>query len=217
MGARSRNICRSRRFVKLQSCSCPVDKRLFKIAQPKGRVDCVHPSNPEHDKEDSLSQSRRAFLMLTATSLAAMRAGYTFGAVENPKGEIAVRLTAGSTARFASQPGLKWQPVGKTSGPAILLDPSKTYQEVLGVGAALTEAACYMFNQLTADVREQIFRELYHPSEMVMACVGRASVRATTPQSPIATMMATRTPNCSASRSTTIGPTFCRCYGSRAK
>jgi glucosylceramidase len=145
---------------------------LFKIAGPTD----AHTRNPEHDKEDSLPQSRRDFLKLSAATLAVMKAGYTFGAVENRKGEIAVRLTAGATARFASQPGLKWQPVGKTSGPAILLDPSKTYQEVLGVGAALTEAACYMFNQLTADVREQIFRELYHPSEMgfgvCRTCIG---------------------------------------------
>jgi hypothetical protein len=32
------------------------------------------------------------------------------------------------------------------SGDTIVLDPTKTYQEVLGVGAALTDGACSMFN-----------------------------------------------------------------------
>ena len=62
------------------------------------------------------------------------------------------------------------------SGETILLDPTKAYQEVLGVGAALTEAACYMFNQLLPQVREQLFHELYHPSEMgfgvCRTCIG---------------------------------------------
>jgi glucosylceramidase len=62
------------------------------------------------------------------------------------------------------------------SGETILLDPTKAYQEVLGVGAALTEAACYMFNQLLPQVREQLFHELYHPSEMSFGicrtCIG---------------------------------------------
>jgi hypothetical protein len=92
---------------------------LFKIAGPKVGPTDVHTRNPEHDKEDSLPQSRRDFLKLSAATLAVMKAGYTFGAVENRKGEIAVRLTAGAAARFASQPGLKWQPVGKTSARSV--------------------------------------------------------------------------------------------------
>ena len=123
-----------------------------------------------------MSQSRRDFLKLSAAGMAVMSRVYTFGAAEHPKGEITVHMTAGTRARFAPQPALLWQPAGKSSGSAILLDPSKTYQEVLGVGAALTEAACYMFNQLTPDVREQIFHELYHPSErgfgVCRACIG---------------------------------------------
>jgi glucosylceramidase len=123
-----------------------------------------------------LSQSRREFLKLSAAGLAIVSQAYVLGSTRNPTGEISVHLTAGASARFASQPPLKWLPAGKSAGPVIVLDPSKTYQEVLGVGAALTEAACYMFNQLTPDAREQIFHELYHPSEMgfgvCRTCIG---------------------------------------------
>ena len=123
-----------------------------------------------------MSQSRRNFLKVGAAGVAALRQGaHAFGSPVAPKGEIDVRLTAG-TARFAPQASIKWQSAAGASGDAILLDPTKTYQEVLGVGAALTEAACYMFNQLTPQAREQVFHELYHPAEMgfgvCRTCIG---------------------------------------------
>jgi O-glycosyl hydrolase len=123
-----------------------------------------------------VSQSRRDFLKVSAAGVAALSQGaYAFGVPAAPKGEMDVRLTAGA-ARFAPQPSVKWQSLAGMSDETILLDPTKAYQEVLGVGAALTEAACYMFNQLLPHVREQLFHELYHPSEMgfgvCRTCIG---------------------------------------------
>ena len=123
-----------------------------------------------------MSQSRRNFLKVSAAGVAALSQGaHAFGSPVAPKGEIDVRLTAG-TARFAPQASIKWQSASGASGDAILLDPTRTYQQVLGVGAALTEAACYMFNQLTPQAREQVFHELYHPAEMgfgvCRTCIG---------------------------------------------
>jgi glucosylceramidase len=129
----------------------------------------------EYFQEDALSPSRRDFLKAGAAGIALLSQGYVFGSAAGSKSEIAVRLTAGS-ARFAAQPAIQWQSAAGLSSDTVVLDPTKTYQEVLGVGAALTEAACYMFNQLTAEVREQIFHELYHPSEMgfgvCRTCIG---------------------------------------------
>ena len=123
-----------------------------------------------------MSQSRRDFLKVSAAGVVALsRGAYAFGVPAAPKGEIDVRLTAGA-ARFAPQASVRWQSLAGMSGETILLDPTKAYQEVLGVGAALTEAACYMFNQLPPQVREQLFHELYHPSEMgfgvCRTCIG---------------------------------------------
>jgi len=57
-----------------------------------------------------------------------------------------------------------------------VLDPSKTYQEILGFGAAFTDGACYMLNQLEPAVRERLFHELFDPAEMGLSvcrtCVG---------------------------------------------
>jgi len=47
---------------------------------------------------------------------------------------------------------------------------------MLGFGAAFTDAACYMFNQLSASAREPLFHDLFHPSEMGLSvcrtCMG---------------------------------------------
>jgi glucosylceramidase len=123
-----------------------------------------------------MSQSRRDFLKVSAAGVAALSHGaFAFGSGAPPNGEIDVRLTAG-TARFAPQKSVRWRSQSGPSNDSIRLDPGKTYQEVLGVGAALTEAACYMFNQLTPQVREQLFHELYHPAEVgfgvCRTCIG---------------------------------------------
>ena len=103
-----------------------------------------------------MSQSRRDFLKVSAAGVATLSQGaYAFGVPAAPKGEIDVRLTAGA-ARFAPQPSVKCQSLAGMSGETILLDPTKAYQEVLGVGAALTEAACYMFNQLLPQVPDAL-------------------------------------------------------------
>lgn len=48
----------------------------------------------------------------------------------------------------------------------IRIDRDKKYQEVRGFGAAFTDAACFMFDKLSADSRAKLFRTLFHPSEM---------------------------------------------------
>ena len=56
------------------------------------------------------------------------------------------------------------------------LDPAKRFQDVLGFGAAFTDAACYTFNRLEPAAREGLFHELFHPSEMGLnvcrTCIG---------------------------------------------
>jgi hypothetical protein len=49
-----------------------------------------------------------------------------------PAGIISVRQTA-DTKRFAEEPALKWQPAEGSSADGIVLDPSRTYQEMLEI------------------------------------------------------------------------------------
>jgi glucosylceramidase len=135
-----------------------------------------------HSKNPAPPQTRREFVKLTAATLAATSLSTIGQAAEQdpsgvgPGGEIAVRLTAGAE-RFAAQTPLRWRPAGPASAaPRIALNSAETYQEVLGFGAALTDASCFLFSQLPASGRERLFREFFHPSEMALSvcriCVG---------------------------------------------
>lgn len=124
--------------------------------------------------------NRRDFFGLTSAGAAAL--SQTVPASAQAAGTIAVRQTADSK-RFSEEPALKWQPAQGPSNDAIVLDSSRTYQEMLGFGGALTDASAYMINQLGASARDQFLRELYHPSELGLEvtriCVGSSDYAAT--------------------------------------
>jgi glucosylceramidase len=130
----------------------------------------------------STEHTRRDFLRFSATGLAASAAAEALPAwgsrrPGNPgAGEITVRVTD-EKRRFQHVPAIAWrQASSRPSAEIITLNPEKRFQEILGFGAAFTDASCYMFNQLPADARQQLFHELFHPSEMALnvcrTCIG---------------------------------------------
>jgi glucosylceramidase len=137
--------------------------------------------------------SRRDFLGMSALGLAAAmaprraagKAASSGGpANETPKlgAEISIWVTSGRE-RFAPAPGVVWGAVPEAPGAnQIRLNPSKKFQEILGFGGAFTDAACYMFNQLAPSAREQLFHQMFHPSEMGLSvcriCVGSSDYAA---------------------------------------
>ena len=125
-------------------------------------------------------KTRREFMTSSALGLAATvtaRALPTFGMdAALPDGEIAVWVTSDKN-RFARRSGLRWRRVdGKPAEKAIVLNPEKEFQSLLGFGAAFTDAACYTFNRLSPAAGESLFHELFHPSEMGLnvcrTCIG---------------------------------------------
>ena len=124
-------------------------------------------------------QTRRTFLKLSAMGLATTAVKFSAASsgpgVAPQSGEINVRVTGGKM-RYESVPSIAWRNGGQAAENAIDLNPAKKFQEILGFGAAFTDAACYTFNRLEAPVREQLFHELFHPSEMGLSvcrtCIG---------------------------------------------
>ncbi len=122
-----------------------------------------------------MSQStRRDFLKLAAvTSLAAA----------NPR-FLAATATPGVQA-WATSPQRKleeisvqdWRTIPKGSKPGVSIDSAKRYQEILGFGAAFTDASCYCFSQLPADKRQVLLNELFGQSGLRLS-VGRTCVGA---------------------------------------
>jgi glucosylceramidase len=129
----------------------------------------------------SIESTRREFLKLSTAGLAAgavaesAPAWASLGAAANFR-EITVRVTD-EKRRFESAATLAWrQGTGQPSVEIIALNPEKKFQEILGFGAAFTDAACYMFNQLSPNSRAILFHELFHPSELGLnvcrTCIG---------------------------------------------
>jgi len=71
---------------------------------------------------------------------------------------------------------LAWKPVTEVAPDAIALDPGATRQQMLGFGAALTDAACSVLSQIPAAGREEVMHELFAPGQMAMnvcrTCIG---------------------------------------------
>lgn len=130
----------------------------------------------------SQASTRRDFLKIATGGVAAtmsLKGSPSFGfrarPEEPPAGSISVRVTD-ANQKFAVAPSLNWRSGEAAAATgAIRLDPTRKGQEYLGIGGAFTDAACYMFNQLSVSAREQLFHEMFHPSEMGLS-VGRISI-----------------------------------------
>ncbi|MGA9470810.1 MAG: glycoside hydrolase family 30 beta sandwich domain-containing protein [Terriglobales bacterium] len=134
--------------------------------------------------------SRRTFLGISALGLAAAvipdvnRPAEASAAADAPGAEpstknspISIWTTSGED-HYVAAPQVTWHPASGPPGADLVeLNPSVKFQEILGFGGAFTDAACYTFNRLTPQKREQLFHELFHPSEMGLS-VGRICVGA---------------------------------------
>jgi glucosylceramidase len=128
----------------------------------------------------SMEKTRREFLRSSAVGLAAtatVRVLPAFGMDTTVPGEeIAVWVTS-EKSRFTRKSGPRWRTAAaQPSEAAIVLNPKKEFQTILGFGAAFTDAACYTFDQLSPSARERLFHELFHPAEMGLnvcrTCIG---------------------------------------------
>ena len=112
-------------------------------------------------------------MKLGTAGLAAMTA--PFAAFAQTPGPIVVQQSAGSK-RFEGAPDLHWRTSSVVNADTVTVDESRTYQEILGFGAAMTDAATYMISQLNREARERFLHELFHPDQLGMnvirVCVG---------------------------------------------
>jgi len=91
-------------------------------------------------------------------------------------GVVSVTITS-DDKRLASAAAVQWNRSGTASpGETIVLNPTTTFQEIVGFGAAFTDAACYNFNRLSKEARGKLFYELFHPSQtglnLCRTCIG---------------------------------------------
>ncbi len=68
-----------------------------------------------------------------------------------------------------------WRTGAATSPMSIRLDPEQRYQQVLGFGAALTDASCYLLEQLDAEKRKALLDECFGASGLRLS-VARTTI-----------------------------------------
>ena len=112
--------------------------------------------------------SRRGFLK-AASSLAAAMAVWrrvpAMGAAADAAAPVKVWSTFRDQRHAAGEP-LKWRPATAIAANAIVLDPSASRQEMLGFGAAMTDASCYLLSRLSEAERQPMMHDLFAPEEM---------------------------------------------------
>lgn len=93
----------------------------------------------------------------------------------SPPGPLQIRFTH-EDKRFQRGQEPSRRPRHDHSEGTIELDPSCTFQEILGFGAALTDAACYLLHQLSPSKRQEFLREIFDPGAIGLnacrICIG---------------------------------------------
>lgn len=125
--------------------------------------------------------TRREFLERAAASAAFTVIGKGFANavvadVPVPRTDIQVFVTD-ATRRHTQAPPLSWAAAaGAPPSSAVIINPTEKAQPVLGFGAALTDAACYVLSQMPQAGRESLLNELFSPKEMAFSvcrtCIG---------------------------------------------
>jgi glucosylceramidase len=132
--------------------------------------------------------SRRAFLQNAASSFAAVVCAKGLPAQPaSSAGSPRAWLTAGSR-RYEEISLSGWQaPTGSPSSAGastIEVDPSRTFQSMLGFGGAFTDSSCFLFNQMRSDARHQLLQELFSTAGLNLSvartCIGSSDYSLTT-------------------------------------
>ena len=123
-------------------------------------------------------RSRRDFLKaagVTAAAVAVTRNTRAWAANDEPTGAVKAWGTYRDQRHVALSP-LAWKRGGEVAADAIQLDTSATRQEILGFGAAITEASAYVLSRLPDAQRAPVMRDLFAPDGMEFnvcrTCIG---------------------------------------------
>jgi glucosylceramidase len=119
--------------------------------------------------------SRRDFLRTsacaTATALLAAKSRAAVGSSERPR--------AWQTDTYSKHAAFEiggWKSRNRENIPDLIVDMQRSYQPILGFGAALTESSCYLLSRMPNMQRERFLHQLYAPSAMNLSvtrcCIG---------------------------------------------
>jgi len=117
--------------------------------------------------------------MISSIALIALMAAPVQGASGNSRTHVELYLTAKDTGQRLAKAG---EAELAESAPAvekeeyIFVDPTKTFQSVVGIGGALTDASAETFYKLPQDVRQKILTAYYDPQNGIGYSLGRSHI-----------------------------------------
>lgn len=119
-----------------------------------------------------LEGTRRDFLRLTLASLATCSSSLLWAG----SGSGVRAWVTSKSQRFEEIEAPRWRVSSSNSLTGIHLDPGQHKQEILGFGAALTDASCYLVDKLKSQEREALLSELFGTAglrfSVVRTCMG---------------------------------------------
>ena len=122
-----------------------------------------------------MQRSRRDFLKAASATAAVIAVTHKTPAWAAEPGKVSVWGTFRDRRHTALEP-LAWQHAKQVAANAIQLDVSSPKQELLGFGAAITEASAYMLSRLSDAERGPVMRDLFAPDAMALnvcrTCIG---------------------------------------------
>jgi glucosylceramidase len=101
------------------------------------------------------------------------------GAADGPGDRVSVWLTArGTSDRLASQEPAVFEtlPQPDEHDPTVMVDPAKTFQTIVGIGGALTDAAAETFAKLPKDKQREVLDAYFDPVEGIGYSLGRTHI-----------------------------------------
>src|SRR5215475_9173848 len=121
-----------------------------------------------------LDSSRRTFLRMCAVTIGSLAAPRTL-LWASPSSRARAWVTS-SNRRFEEVEAPQWRDSRTDSNAGIRVEPSQRFQEIIGFGAAFTDASCYLFNRMNSQDRSALFTELFGPSglrfSVARTCIG---------------------------------------------
>ena len=131
-----------------------------------------------------MPSTRRSFLKSSAAAAFAIALGETSAPSKGePTSGSPIRsyVTGPNGDRHSVAQSYSWEQA--SHGPAIEIDPSKTAQTLTGFGSALTEASCFVLDQMPDDAKSALMNEFFSPDQMGLnvcrLCIGSSDYATT--------------------------------------
>ena len=122
------------------------------------------------------NRTRRGFLKAASATAAALAISNRMPVwAAETAGPVKVWATFRDRRHAALEP-LAWKPATQIAADAISLETGTPRQEILGFGAAITEASAYVLSRMSDADRQVVMHDLFSPDEMALnvcrTCIG---------------------------------------------